>query len=325
LNDHLGRQHFQRQAQGLSPDHHYHDLAPEAEDLSCKEQPPEIDLVNEPQAWILGFDAGFNNRPLVSGNTLQYLEGYVNGQHAWRDPAASPSPSSTASESSSWASHYTDTIDPYLLDLDARADEDLFKTPTPLTTATRSGDRKSNIPNHEFNNTLSLPLGGLHQSNRKVHGSPTPSPSPAGMHDSAPGSGHLPDMKSSSLDFPLSTTASNTHKAYLPSPSWMLINAHRISRAHSAPAARPTEGPTAYNAHGSMDHECPSVRHSLSMAKQARVEAELFKSQGKLDEAAAAAVDAAHWEKKARRRQSKNESQRKMRAQKRARKSIMRK
>jgi hypothetical protein len=59
------------------------------------------------------------------------------------------------------------------------------------------------------------------------------------------------------------------------------------------------------------------------MAKHARVEAELLESQGNLDAAAAAVVDAAHWEKKARRLQSKNESQRRIRAQKRAGKSAM--
>ena len=53
------------------------------------------------------------------------------------------------------------------------------------------------------------------------------------------------------------------------------------------------------------------------MAKHARVAAELLESQGKLDAAAAAAVDAKHWQKKANRRQAKNDSQNRIRAEKR--------
>jgi hypothetical protein len=307
LNALLSRQHFHTEAQEPSSDHNYHDLGLEAENILGKEQTPGIDLLNEPQEWILGFDAGFNNRPLVSGNTRQYCEGYSHGQQAWQDPSASPSLSSAASESSKLASLDADTIDPHLLDFDVYADDDLFKTPTQPTIATRSDGRRSNIVNHECNNMSSPSLGGLHQSNGQVQGS-------------HPSSGLIFDMNYSGVG--ASPTASNVYKA---PPSWTPVNARQNSRPCSAPTARTPNPPlVTYDTHESICHTSPCVRRSLSRAKHARVEAELLQSQGNVDAAAAAIVDAAHWEKKARRLQSKNESQRRIRAQKRAGKSAMR-
>jgi hypothetical protein len=309
LNAFLSRQHLHTEAQELSPDHNYHDLGLQAENILDKEQTPGIDLLNEPQEWILGFDAGFNNRPLVSGNTEQYCEGYSHGQQAWKDPAASSSLSSAANESSNLASLDADTIDPRLLDFDVYANGDLFKTPTQPIIATRSDGRKSNIVERNCNNISSPSLGGPRQSNVQLSGS-------------HPSSGLLLDMNYSGVD--ASTTANNAHKASMLPPSWTPINTHRASRPYSAPTARTPNTPLAtYDAHESITHTSPCVRRSLSMAKHARVEAELLESQGNLDAAAAAVVDAAHWEKKARRLQSKNESQRRIRAQKRAGKSAM--
>ena len=140
MNELLSRQHFHSKAQALSPDHDYCDLGLEAENTVEADQTAGIDLVNEPHEWISGFDAGFNNRPLVSGNTQQYCDGYLHGQHAWQDPAASPSLSLATSELSSFGSLDADTIDPHLLDLDASNDDDLFKTPMQLTIANCSVD-----------------------------------------------------------------------------------------------------------------------------------------------------------------------------------------
>lgn len=306
MNALLSRQHFHNEAQEPSLDHNYHDLGLEAEIALGEEQPTGIDLLNEPQKWILGFDAGFNNRPLVSGNTEQYCEGYSHGQQAWQDPSASPSLSSAASESSNLASLNADTIDPHLLDFDVCVDDDLFKTPTQLTTV---DDRKSNTVKRECNNISSPSLGRPHQSNVQAQGS---HPSPGfllGVNHSGVGA---------------STTANNVHRASMLPPSWTPINAHKVSRPYSAPTAHTPNPPLAtYDAHESITHTSPCVRCQLSMAKHARAEAELLESQGDLDAAAAAVVDAARWEKKARRLQSKNESQRRIRAQKRAGKSAM--
>lgn len=242
----------------------------------------------------------------MSGNSEQYCEGYSHGQQAWQDPSASPSLSSTASEPSHLASLDADTIDPHLLDFDVYADDDLFKTPTQFTTA---DGRKSNIVKRECNNISSPSLGRPHQSNAQAQGS---HPSP----------GFLLGMDYSSVG--ASTPANNVHKASMLPPSWTPINAHDVSRPYSAPTARTPNTPLAtYDAHESIAHTSPCVRRQLSMAKHARAEAELLESQGNLDAAAAAVVDAAHWEKKARRLQSKNESQRRIRAQKRAGKSAM--
>lgn len=322
----LGQQHFHVKAQEPLTEYSYHDLGLEAENTFGEDQTPEIDLVNEPQEWILGFDAGFNNRPLVSGNTRQYCEGYLQGQQAWKDTAASPSVSSAASESSNLASLDGDTIDPHLLDFDAYADDDLFKTPTQLTTATRSDGSNSN---RECNNIFSLSLGSTPQSNVQTPRSLAPSSSRAGIHEAHHRAENVLDMDTRNIYLPFSTSATDTHESLTPAPSWTPINARRVSCVRSAPATRvpiahtPSPPLVTYDAHVNIDHTSPCVRRSLSMAKHARVEAELLQSQGNLDAAAAAVVDAAHWEKKARRLQSKNESQRKIRAQKRAGRSAM--
>ncbi|GAB7330913.1 hypothetical protein MBLNU13_g02435t1 [Cladosporium sp. NU13] len=274
-------------------DQNYLGLGLKAETTLGEKQPAEIDLVNEPQKWISGFDAGFNNRPLVPGNTQQYCEGYMHGQHAWKNPAASPSLSSAASEVSSFGSLDADTIDPRLLDLNASSDDDLFKTPTQLTATTCSVERNSNMQ--------------------------ISSPSHARMQDSERGFGRFLDMNPSSIDVPLSTTASNIHEAFESAPSWTPINAHKVPRVRSAPTARTSSPPlVTCDAYGNMNHMSPCVRRSLSMAKHARVAAELLESQGISGAAAAAVADATHWEKKARRRQAKNDSQNRIRAEQRA-------
>lgn len=325
MNELPSRQHFHIKAQETSPDHNYHDLGHEAEDLLREQETAGIDLVNEPADWINGFDAGFNNRPLVSGNTQHYCEGYLHGQHAWKNPAASPSPSSAASEISSLASLQANTIDPRLLELDIYADNDLFKTPTQLTTANRSGDHKSNIDNGECNSLLSLSLGSPSQSNTRIPRSPAPNTSHSGVHEATSGSGHLFDINSTNFDFPPSTTASDVREDFTPAPSWTPINAHEVSRVHSAPTARTPSPPlVTYDTQGNSNHMTPCIRRSLSLAKRARVEADLLRSQGRLDAAAAAAVEAAHWEKKAHRRQCQTESQRRIRASVRARKLLLR-
>lgn len=215
----------------------------------------------------------------------------MHGQHAWETPAASLS--SAASEVSSIGSLDADTIDPHLLDLTASPNDDLFKTPMQLTTTSSYDDRKIT--------------------------SPIPSSSHAGVQNSERGSGHLLSMNSNSIDVPLSTTASNIHEALGSAPSWTPINGHKVSRVRSAPTARmPIPPVVTSDVHGIMNHMSPCVRRSLSMAKHARVAAELLESQGILGAAAAAVADAAQWEKKARRRQAKNDSQNRIRAEQRA-------
>ena len=322
MNELLSRQHFDSKAQAPSPDHGYHDLGLGAENTLSEEQTAGIDLVNEPQEWISGFDAGFNNRPLVPGNTQQYCEGYMHGQHAWKTPAASPSLSSATSELSSFGILDADTIDPRLLDLDASNDDDLFKMPTQLTIATRSVDSHKTTGHRDCDHPLSLSTSGLSRSNMQLSGSLAQCPPPAlsdGTHELERGSGHL-DINSCRFDDnSLYTKASDIHKASTPAPSWTPINVHKASHARSAPTARTPSPPlVTHVAHENVNHMSPCVRRSLSMAKHARVAAELLGSQGILGAAAASVAEAAHWEKKARRRQAKNDSQNRIRAEQRA-------
>lgn len=278
--------------------------------------------MNEPQEWISGFDAGFNNRPLVSGNTRQFCDGYLHGQHAWQDPAASPSLSSATSALSSFGSPDANTIDPHLLELNASNDDDLFKTPTQLTNATRSVDSQSTTGRRECNDPLSLSTGGLPRSNIQLSGSLAQCPSHAlsdRTHELERGSGHLDINPCRFNDNSLYMTASGIRKASTPAPSWTPINAHKVSHARSAPTARTPSPPlVTYTAHGNTNNMSPCVRRSLSMAKHARVAAEFLVSQGILGAAASAVAEAAHWEKTARRRQAKNDSQNRIRAEQRA-------
>jgi hypothetical protein len=324
LNALLRQQHFDIKALEISPNHKYHGLEPEAEHSFGDGQALGIYLINEPQEWINGFDAGFNNRPFSSNNTRQYCEGYLHGQHAWRNPTASPSLSSTASEVSSLASLDAGTIDPKLLDVEIHADDQLLKTPTQLNTATLSDDWKGSIGNRAGTSKLSPSLSSPPQSNTHMSHSTAPSPSHAGVREAGRGSGRLLDTNFSSLHFSLPATAGNAHEAITPAPSWTPVNAHETPHIRSAPTRRTSSSPLfTYNAHGNVNHMSPCVRRSLSMAKQARVAAELLGSQGRSDAAAAAVVHAASWEKKARRRQAKNESQNRIRAQERAKKLMM--
>lgn len=322
MNKLLSRQHFHSKAQALSPDHNYHDLGLEAENSFGEEQPAGIDLVHEPQEWISGFDAGFNNRPLVSGNTQQYCDGYLHGQHAWQDPAASPSLSLATSELSSFGSLDADTIDPHLLDLDASNDDDLFKTPMQLTIANCSVDLQKTTGHRECNHPLSQSTGGPPGSNIQLSGSLAQCPPQAlsdGTHELERRSGHLDIDPCRFDDNSLYTTASAIHEASTPAPSWTPINAQKASHARSASTARTPSPPlVTADAYGNMNHMSPCVRHSLSMAKHARVAAELFGCQGIFGAAANAVAEAAHWEKKARRRQAKNDSQNRIRAEQRA-------
>ena len=322
MNEILSRQHFHSKARAPSLDHSCHDLGLEAENTLGEEQPPGIDLVNEPQEWISGFDAGFNNRPLVPGNIEQYCEGYMHGQEAWKKPAASPSLSSATSEFPSFGLLDADTIDPHLLHLDASNDDDLFKTPTQFTIATRSVDLQETTGHRECNHPLSLSTGGLPRSNIQLSGLLAQCPPHAlsdRTHELERGSGHLDINPCRFDDNSLYTTASDIHAASTPAPSWTPINAHKASHARSAPTARTPSPPlVTYDPYGNMNHMSPCVRRSLSMAKRARAAAELLESQGISSAAAAAVADAAHWEKKARRRQAKNDSQNRIRAEQRA-------
>jgi len=322
LNELLSRQHFHSKAQAPSPDQNHQDLGLEAENTLGEEQLAGIDLVNEPQEWISGFDAGFNNRPLVPGNTQEYCEGYMHGQHAWKDPAVSPSLSPAASEVFKLTSPDANTIDPKLLDLNGFVDDDLFKTPAQLTTATCLVDQQKSTGHHECNHPLSLSTGGLPRSNIQLSGPLTQCPPHAlsdGTHELKRRSDHLDINTCRFDDNSLYTTASDIHEASTPAPSWTPINAHKASHACSAPTARTPSPPlVTADAYGSMNHMSPCVRRSLSMAKHARVAAELLGSQGILGAAAASVAEAAHWEKKARRRQAKNDSQNRIRAEQRA-------
>ena len=284
-------------------------------------QTPGIDLVKEPQEWINGFDAGFNNRPLILGNTRQYCKGYLDGQHAWHNPVVSPSLSSTATEASSSSSLYPETIDPRLLDLNASEYDDVVKTPTQLTVGAHLADGPSNIVNEPH----SLPLGSSSHDIIQPPESNAPRPSSPSndVREAVPGFGHQSGHNNSVLETQLPVDALDVHDVFISQQlqAGNPFQAHKASRASQVPTSytlRPP--PLPLNAQGNIASMSMSVRWRLAMAKDARRAADLFESQGNLDAAAAAVIDATRWEKTARRRQGKNESQNRIRAQKRAQK-----
>jgi hypothetical protein len=287
--------------------------------LFPEEPTHEIDLVKEPQEWINGFDAGFNNRPFLSSNTPQYCKGYSDGQHAWQNPVASPSLSSTATESSSLTSLYSDCIDPRLLDLDASGHDDVPNTPTQLTVGTCLADMQSN-----FGECDGLPLPSLVNPFQSITHAPKshaqcPSYPSDDMYDAVQELEHLFDDDPSSFGIPLSPIASRLNEAFIPQ-RLQIGEPFQAHRASSAPPAlttytlrHPIRGAQRNN-----DSMSTGVRWRLSMANHAQNAAGFFESQGNFNAAAAAATDATHWEKKARRRHTKNQSQNRIRAQQRA-------
>lgn len=316
----LGEQHFRAEAPELSPNYDQHILGLEAKHHPREEQTPEIDLVKEPQDWINGFDAGFNNRPFVSGNTQQYCDGYVHGQHTWYNPTVYPSFTSVATEASILKSLNAGVIDPKLLDLDA-SDDDLFRTPPKLTAVTRSIDGQSNIGNLECTEPPSTSLSDPSRSTPQAPGSLAPQFSHAMSddgHETARVPTHLLGTDSSGLDSPVLTTARNIHETSITRQLRTPINSRKISGARSTPIRRMIRSPLlVHDVEGNIMPMSLYVRRGLSMANDARAAAEVFISQGEHDAAAAAVENATQWEKKARRRQTKNESQNRIRAQKR--------
>jgi hypothetical protein len=233
----------------------------------------------------------------------------------------SPSLSSTATEVSSLTSFYADSIDPRLLDLDASEHDDVLKTPTQLTVGTHFDDRQSNIGNHECDGPPSSSLGSPPQSVIQTPESPAPSYQSDEMYEAVHGLGNLFGQDSGSLFNPLPTTANDVHEAFKPQRLQMGIpfNAHKALREHLTPMTQ--RPPLAFrDVHGNIASMSTGVRWRISMAKSARLRAEFFESQGNVDAAAAAGMDAILWERKARKRQIKNESQNRIRARKRAKK-----
>lgn len=216
-------------------------------------------------------------------------------------------------------------IDPQLLGLDP-SDDDFCQTPTQPHSLAQSVDTQINTAMNNFDELSPILLGDLHQDYERASQSSTPHRS-AVVLDAPRGFGHFHDMDFSSLDFSFPTTksASISQKAsthayqYLPRTP---TKSQTVPYARSAPAAYEFRQPTIPyddHQHGAPISHC--VRHSLSAAKSARLEADLLTSRGDIDAAASAFSNAMHWEKKARRRQQKDDSQKRIRAQKRAKKS----
>jgi len=284
-------------------------------------------LVKEPQEWINGFDAGFNNRPFLSGDTPEYCKGYLDGQHAWQNPVASPSLSSTATEVSNLSSLFSDTIDPRLLDLDASGHDDVLNTPTQLTVDTCLADKRNNFCDRECDG---LPLPSLVKPLRRIiltpksHAQRPLSPSDD-MYNAVQELEHLFDHDTRSLGNSLSPTASGLDGAFI-SQRLQIGDPLQAHRASSAPPALDTYTLRLplRDARRNIAPMSTGVRWRLSMANHARNAADFLKSQGNIDAAATAANDATQWEKMARRRQTKNESQNRIRAQQRAAKRTAR-
>lgn len=229
--------------------------------------------------------------------------------------------SSAATESSGLTSLDAAVIDPQLLELDA-FDDDCCQTPTQPRSLAQPVDTAMN----NFSELSPILLGDLHQDYERASQASTPHRS-AVVLDAPRGFGHFHDMDFSSLDFSVFTnqSASITQKAsthahpYFPrTPTKSQV----IPHARSAPAAYEFCQPIIpYDDHQHGAPISPCVRHSLSAAKSARLEADLLTSRGDIDAAASAFSNAMHWEKKARRRQQKDDSQKRIRAQKRAKTS----
>lgn len=285
----------------------------------------EIDLVEEPEEWIEGFDAGFAGRPFAYGNTEQYHKGYLDDQHEWLDQTTSPATASVFTEIPSPARFDATLIDPQLLALDA-SDDDPFKTPTQSSqTIHRFSDHGSTV-NNDHDDIPPLFLRDSSQKTVQISSPPSPPRMPPTLDGTYHSNGPRPhaDFNFSRLDLSLSspggklqTASSTVHEQQFRTPTKGRAARRRVPVPASIQFAlsRPLSPFVGSQDRLSMS---PGVRRSLSEAKRARYTANFLSSQGDDTAAAVAAAKATTCEKKARRLQSKNNSQRRIRAKQRA-------
>jgi hypothetical protein len=286
-----------------------------------------MDFIEDPQDWINGFDAGFANLPLGAGHTQQYCEGYTDGQLLWEDPAESVSSSSVAAEASSLTSLDGDIID---LELSALypLDDDDPSTPRQPSPAIGFAERQSNIVISKCDELPPRSKAILPHDYVPAFNPSTPRRSTTVLREPcqpARGSERLFDMDFSKFDlsFPVTPSTSQTtsyqaHPLLFETP----VRSYGVSYALSAPAAPPLDQTLPlYKQYKHSTLASPCVRRSLNAAKSAQLQADFLAANGEVEAAAAAFSDAKRWEKKARRRQDKNDSQNRIRALKRAKNS----
>jgi hypothetical protein len=300
----------------------YHDLGLGDEGYSRRGNISQIDFIQDPQDWINGFDAGFANLPLGAGHTQQYCEGYMDGQILWEDPAESMFSSSVATEASGFFSLDADIIDSEFSALHSSDDDHHQRTPKQLSSVIGSADTQSNIFIRK-RDALSPHLHGVPWDDVRAFEPSTPRRSTAILGETyqpVRGFERVFDMDFSNLNLSIPMTPSTAQTASIQAHPLLFetpTNSHAVPYAHSAPAA------PAFTPHDQYQHSMlasPCVRRNLSAAKSARFQSDLLAAHGQLEAAAAAISNAKHWEKKARRRQDKNDSQNRIRALQRAKK-----
>jgi hypothetical protein len=235
--------------------------------------------------------------------------------------------SSAATEAPSLTWSDASAIDPRLLDIAAFDDDDLFKTSTQSNTVVRSADRQSEPFIGNVNDSPPLPSAHFPQDHVQALTSLVPRFSTV-SYDDMPnprgGFGILLDTDPSELNCPLSTTVTIPQKASInacqrqhtsPTKSGVVLHALSAPVLHTL---RLPFSPQHDVQQSAIISAC--VRRNLSAAQSARRAADLYASWGDNDAAAHAIADAMHWEKQARRRQKKNDSQNRIRALKRVKK-----
>lgn len=303
----FGQQHDQTEFSRQSPDYAQHGFTLSENDPDYFGRSADIDLVEESEDWIKGFDAGFASRPFACGNTEEYHKGYLDGQHEWLDQATSPATASVFTNTSSPAPLDADLIDPQLVALDA-SNDDPFTTPTQFIQPVSSHE---NDPAHNNSDLTTLFLDGSAQQHVQLSSPAIPRlrVTPVGGTDfhangldfsipSAPSTWHAPK----SVNQFKTPTKGRAVRRQIPDSARFALSQRLsplIEKQHSFPMS-------------------PDVRRSLSEANAAWFASSVLSSQGDASAAAIAAAKATTWEKKARRRQSKNYSQSKIRARRRA-------
>lgn len=220
----FGQQHNQDDSGTQSPDYTHQYSAPEASSQEIFGRSTEIDLVEESEEWISGFDAGFTGRPFGSGNTEQYHKGYLDGQHEWLDQITSPATASVFTETSSPAQFDATLIDPQLLALDASHDDPLI-TPTQSSQITQDFSGHSSTVSDDHKDVPPLFISDASQENVQESSPVTPRPlnTPFGGTHPANGRQSRPELSSSRFDLCLSSPVSKLHAASSPVREQRLI------------------------------------------------------------------------------------------------------
>jgi hypothetical protein len=246
----------------------------------------------------------------------------MDGQVLWEDPAESMCSSSVATEASGFSFLDADFIDSEFSALYSTDDDDQ-RTPKQSSSVIGSVDRQNNMVNRERDELSPHSHGVIPWDDVRAFKPSTPRRLTAILGETyrpVRGFKRLFDMDFSNLDLSIPMTPSTAQTASIqahPSLFETLTNSHAVPYAHSAPAA------PAFTPHDQYQHSTlasPCVRRNLSAAKSARFQSDLLAAHGQLEAAAAAISNAKHWEKKARRRQDKNDSQNRIRALQRAKK-----